>query len=412
VRLWTATLGGLLAGCAAIIGADFDRAPAPATADADDGGAADAGGTSVVDRSSQCPPGATECRCSSCPERPHSTAFCNPTTLACDLECDVGFDRIDDRCVGWTVDVEDLADGGTIQTLTGDQAGNVYVGGGSQGGPPFVAVRSTGGAWKSERVGGEAPVEVVTRIQDLPGQGIVATAAPWWHSPGGPHPESPLLRRAPDGTWSASPIGLPTPARDVTVMATFNELFVATGTAVRHLEGTEWKELATPCQRLFGITWKEEHESGPPGSGLHIYDDYVYCIGDGGELWRAEKNTWTWALHPFRKIDTGAKAPLNAVWGPSHKDIYAVGEAGTIVHYSGTGWTKETSDTTETLRAVWGSAADDVYAVGTAGTILHSRGDGRWTRQASGTKTVLNAVWGRGRAVTFVAGGGVVLRRD
>ncbi|MCX5990868.1 MAG: PKD domain-containing protein [Chloroflexi bacterium] len=96
---------------------------------------------------------------------------------------------------------------------------------------------------------------------------------------------------------------------------------------------------------------------------------------------------------------------LNAVWGSSASDVYAVGNGGTILHYNGTSWSAQVSGTTNDLLGVWGYryslipmiTVEEVYAVGSNGTVLVSRSSNgfRWTAQ-SGTDvgTDLRAVWG------------------
>ena len=66
-------------------------------------------------------------------------------------------------------------------------------------------------------------------------------------------------------------------------------------------------------------------------------------------------------------------ADLNAVWGSSATDVYAVGSSGTILHFDGNAWQAIPSGTTATLYGVGGSSATDVYVTGD-GTILHYDG--------------------------------------
>ena len=60
---------------------------------------------------------------------------------------------------------------------------------------------------------------------------------------------------------------------------------------------------------------------------------------------------------------------------------------------AGPGWSVMASGTTRSLNAVWGSGPDDVFAVGEAGTILHFDGE-RWQPMGSGTVEGLTGVWG------------------
>jgi hypothetical protein len=74
------------------------------------------------------------------------------------------------------------------------------------------------------------------------------------------------------------------------------------------------------------------------------------------------------------------------VWGTSSSDVFAVGGAGTILHYNGKSWTAMKGGTTNDLNGIWGSSSTDVFAVGGAGTILHY--DGKlWSTMSSGVTT-------------------------
>jgi len=55
---------------------------------------------------------------------------------------------------------------------------------------------------------------------------------------------------------------------------------------------------------------------------------------------------------------------LYGVWGTSPSDVYAVGNTGTILHYNGTDWSAETSNTTGQLLSIWGSSPTNIYVVG------------------------------------------------
>jgi hypothetical protein len=62
------------------------------------------------------------------------------------------------------------------------------------------------------------------------------------------------------------------------------------------------------------------------------------------------------------------------VWGSGPRDVWAVGNAGTIVHYDGDRWTRIASGTEADLRGVWGTSRDDVWFVGEHGTTIHYDG--------------------------------------
>jgi len=58
--------------------------------------------------------------------------------------------------------------------------------------------------------------------------------------------------------------------------------------------------------------------------------------------------------------------PLNAVWGSSPEDVWAVGDRGTIVHWDGTKWEKEQLYLSSDFRFwdIHGTGSNDIYAVG------------------------------------------------
>src|SRR2546427_7409028 len=89
--------------------------------------------------------------------------------------------------------------------------------------------------------------------------------------------------------------------------------------------------------------------------------------------------------------------PLRSVWGSASTDVWAVGDAGTILHWDGSAWSGFPSGTGNILYSVWGSASTDVWAVGDAGTILHWDGSA-WSTVSTGTTHVLRGVGGGGSA--------------
>jgi len=116
-----------------------------------------------------------------------------------------------------------------------------------------------------------------------------------------------------------------------------------------------------------------------------------------------------------RTSDSGVTAPLwtaevsgvfslalNAVWGSSATDVYAVGASGTVVHSTGGGvWTTQTTPfAIGDFYSVWGSSATDVYAVTTIGDVCHSTGDGSWS--CATVAEDLTAIWGPGPAARYV----------
>ena len=65
---------------------------------------------------------------------------------------------------------------------------------------------------------------------------------------------------------------------------------------------------------------------------------------------------------------------LLAFWGSSPKDVWAAGEAGTLIHYDGTSWSGIVGVVPGTLFALWGSGPKDIWAAGD-GALLRFDGE-------------------------------------
>ncbi len=102
---------------------------------------------------------------------------------------------------------------------------------------------------------------------------------------------------------------------------------------------------------------------------------------------------------------------LEAVWAVSDSDVWAVGAAGTVLHFNGTSWAPEAVGSTAALRGVWVSSSGTVWVVGDAGLVLRRSGS-TWSTQTVPTSAKLNAVTGAGARVWAVGESGVVLSFD
>ncbi len=132
-------------------------------------------------------------------------------------------------------------------------------------------------------------------------------------------------------------------------------------------------------------------DAGPTGDGSTDADPGV----------DAPPNTAcpTWCLET---APVGTSARLSAVWAVNGNDVFAVGDAGTIIRRQNNAWTKMTSGTTANLRGVWGTGGNDVWAVGEAGTILRFDGTA-WAPVAGVTTSDVAAVWGSSASNVWLA---------
>ena len=165
----------------------------------------------------------------------------------------------------------------------------------------------------------------------------------------GPEPGSPDAATPPPHDASEPPDAAPTDAPEVDAAASAPD--------------------ATPDASVDAGTDAPPDAGPPPPLGAR-----QHCSADG----------WCWD-RPL----TGNS--LHAIWGASARDVWAVGDAGVILHYDGVEWRVVPSPVTTALNAVSGSAADDVWAVGNGGVILHYDGVS-WRRRISGTDVDFSGV--------------------
>jgi hypothetical protein len=79
---------------------------------------------------------------------------------------------------------------------------------------------------------------------------------------------------------------------------------------------------------------------------------------------------------------------LTALFAPAADDVWAVGHAGTILHFDGASWRAVRSATGFNLNAIAGSSSTDIWAAGDGGPLVHW--DGRtWTAVRSATEEPL-----------------------
>lgn len=116
----------------------------------------------------------------------------------------------------------------------------------------------------------------------------------------------------------------------------------------------------------------------------------------------------------WTQVDTQSRSLLHAVWGSGPGDVWAVGDFGTIRHFTGTTemWSVVDSPTRENLRGLWGAGPKDIWAVGEHGTLLHYDGTS-WRHSTAALppddKPNLYSVWGSGPSDVWAVGSGRVL---
>ncbi|WP_146649232.1 hypothetical protein [Labilithrix luteola] len=167
-----------------------------------------------------------------------------------------------------------------------------------------------------------------------------------------------------------------------------------------------------------GLAWTEERGDGT----VHAFwgssaNDFWYVADN------SPKNGWQRGLtmHATRgakglqwqNVDSQSSFTLEGIWGSSANDVWAVGDKGTLRHFTGGArWDIVESVTNMPLHAVWGTAANDIWAVGEAGTILHFDGT-EWKPSTAafklGNKPNLLSVWGSSANDVWIVGDSVAL---
>lgn len=109
------------------------------------------------------------------------------------------------------------------------------------------------------------------------------------------------------------------------------------------------------------------------------------------------KDAWCWE-HPLPQGNL-----LNDTWAAATNDVWAVGNAGTILHFDGTRWTPVASGTTANLTAIHGLGASDAWAVADSGAIAHYDGTA-WTITTTIEHASLDEVWALSATDVWAAG--------
>lgn len=132
----------------------------------------------------------------------------------------------------------------------------------------------------------------------------------------------------------------------------------STGFAL-HFDGQSWRPEAVPpgTPRLTAV-W---------GSGSS-----VYAVGMAGTILRKSKGV------AFASLSSGTKASLEAIWGRSEAELFAVGAQGTFLTYTGGAWSADPGTHTADLSAVTGDATRIFVAGGKELSVLDAAAGAGW----------------------------------
>lgn len=126
--------------------------------------------------------------------------------------------------------------------------------------------------------------------------------------------------------------------------------------------------------RFTGASWTSVSDSLRP---IAARDNYNAVWGSGTNVWAVGDNTilHCTALTAISCVNETAfgSGVLLSVWGASASNVFAVGDGGRILRYTGSAWNAMTSPTTRTLARISGTSATDIWAVGDS-VLLHFDG--------------------------------------
>lgn len=167
-----------------------------------------------------------------------------------------------------------------------------------------------------------------------------------------------------------------------------DDVFIVGGVragVVQHFDGAEWESMALP-DGTPALVWV-----------FGFAADDVYAVGDGGAFLHFDGTAWT-------ALDSNTSKTLWGIWGTGPSDLWLVGGSisdgrPTIRHWNG----QESevheldgvalADRVHALFKVWGHGSD-VYAVGQAGTVVRYSA-GTWSSIATGEDLQdFIALWG------------------
>lgn len=159
--------------------------------------------------------------------------------------------------------------------------------------------------------------------------------------------------------------------------------------------------LAQPRCLASGWCWETPV---PFGGSLNAIDGVpdarsVFAVGAQGAAFRLCGDHWA-------AVDTGVEVELFDVWHPRADLAIAVGEAGTVLRWDGSAWSKLAAPTDRTLRAVWGTSEGHVWLGGDPdadGAVLFSLAGTTFERVALPAQSgAVRAIDGRSGSDVFV----------
>jgi hypothetical protein len=153
--------------------------------------------------------------------------------------------------------------------------------------------------------------------------------------------------------------------------------------------------------------WSDEGQAVATRAAVLVPDKALWVVGDRSVVARypvvSPEDGGVPILGRGRLFPIASQVNLRAAWAAG-EHLWAVGNHGTVLHFDGTEWHAEETDTDVTLNAIFGLSPMDIWAAGDDGVVLHFDGN-EWSRVAAGAYSGnLQAIWGSAPDDVWIGG--------
>jgi hypothetical protein len=213
------------------------------------------------------------------------------------------------------------------------------------------------------------------------------------------------------------------------------DVWAAAGDYVLHWDGADWLEhfaVEKQISAIFAVDSTHVYAgsgSSTDGAGaLYLWDGKtwkeiwsntswsvrsIFALGPNDVWFSGKGNNAVDKVAHFdgKKVVNEFDGPLSSgfstLWGTSSGDLWAGGDAGSLVHYDGSAWQKRTSPTTNAVLSLWGTSANDLWLVGGGACELYRFNGTEFVRQSipDCTGIAFRQVSGSGKNDVWFAGG-------
>ena len=132
-------------------------------------------------------------------------------------------------------------------------------------------------------------------------------------------------------------------------------------------------ECALPKLCTMGFCWENPLPQGNSLFGAIAFGPRaIWAVGEAGTVlfWNGERTTL---------VDVGTNVELRSIHGSSPSDLFVVGDQGTIIHFAGGNWRRETTPGVYRINVVWVAPSGAAFAGANGGYILKRSAGGVWS---------------------------------